>query len=135
MPDAIGQLTELKTLSFGTHSEILSGRLFGEDELTPDMSEEQKQRIRMHYKRTFLDRDPRLNMSELLQDGINRHPDLQPIKKNNRISLKDTQIGILTNRITFISKAIQRLTNLQTIYFANSPFTYDNIAAEVEDAE
>ena len=63
MPDAIGQLTELKTLSFGTHSEILSGRLFGEDELTPDMSEEQKQRIRMHYKRTFLDRDPRLNMS------------------------------------------------------------------------
>jgi Na+/melibiose symporter-like transporter len=54
VPDAIGQLTELKTLSFGTHSEILSGRLFGEDELTPDMSEEQKQRIRMHYKRTFL---------------------------------------------------------------------------------
>ena len=53
VPDAIGQLTELKTLSFGTHSEILSGRLFGEDELTPDMSEEQKQRIRMHYKRTF----------------------------------------------------------------------------------
>ncbi len=68
VPDAIGQLTELKTLSFGTHSEILSGRLFGEDELTPDMSEEQKQRIRMHYKRTFLDRDPRLNMSELLQE-------------------------------------------------------------------
>lgn len=135
VPDAIGQLTELKTLSFGTHSEILSGRLFGEDELTPDMSEEQKQRIRMHYKRTFLDRDPRLNMSELLQDGINRHPDLQPIKKNNRISLKDTQIGILTNRITFISKAIQRLTNLQTIYFANSPFTYDNIAADWEDAD
>lgn len=135
VPDVIGQLTELRTLAFGTHSETLSGRLFGDDELTPDMSEEQRQRIRMHYKRTFLDYDPRLNMSELLQDGINRHPKLEPIKKNNRITLKDTQIGSLTNRITFISKAIQRLTNLQTIYFANSPFTYDNIAADWEDAE
>lgn len=135
VPDAIGQLTELRTLAFGTHSETLSGRLFGDDELTPDMSEEQRQRIRMHYKRTFLDYDPRLNMSELLQDGINRHPKLEPIKKNNRITLKDTQIGSLTNRITFISKAIQRLTNLQTVYFANSPFTYDNIAVDWENAD
>lgn len=135
VPDAIGQLTELKTLSFGTHSETLSGRFFGKDELTPNMSEEQKQRIRMHYKRLFLDYDPRLNMSELLQDGINNHPNLQPIKKNSRISLKDTQIGILTNRITFVSKAIQRLTKLQTLYFANSPFTYDNIATDWENAD
>lgn len=116
VPDAIGQLTELRTLAFGTHSETLSGRLFGEDELTPNMSEEQKQRIRLHYKRTFLDYDPRQNMSELLQDGINRHPNLQPIKKNSRITLKDTQIGTLTNRITFISKAVMRLTNLQNIF-------------------
>ena len=134
VPDAIGQLTELKTLAFGTHGETLSGRLFGEDKLAPDMTEEQKQRIRMHYKRMFLDYDPRLNMSELLQDGINRHPKLQPIKKDNRISLKDTQIGGLTNRITFISKAVQRLTKLQNLYLANSPITYDNIATDWEDA-
>jgi len=98
------------------------------------MTEEQKQRIRMHYKRMFLDYDPRLNMSELLQDGINRHPKLQPIKKDNRITLKDTQIGGLTNRITFISKAVQRLTKLQNLYLANSPITYDNIATDWEDA-
>lgn len=134
VPDAIGQLTELKTLAFGTHGETLSGRLFGEDKLAPDMTEEQKQRIRMHYKRMFLDYDPRLNMSELLQDGINRHPKLQPIKKDNRITLKDTQIGGLTNRITFISKAVQRLTKLQNLYWANSPITYDNIATDWEDA-
>ena len=133
VPDAIGQLTELRTLAFGTHSETLSGRLFGEDELTPNMSEEQKQRIRLHYKRTFLDYDPRQNMSELLQDGINRHPNLQPIKKNSRITLKDTQIGTLTNRITFISKAVMRLTNLQNIFFANSPFTHNDIATDWED--
>ena len=134
VPDAIGQLTELKTLAFGTHGETLSGRLFGEDKLAPDMTEEQKQRIRMHYKRMFLDYDPRLNMSELLQDGINHHPKLQPIKKDNRITLKDTQIGGLTNRITFISKAVQRLTKLQNLYLANSPITYDNIATDWEDA-
>ena len=134
VPDAIGQLTELKTLAFGTHGETLSGRLFGEDKLAPDMTEEQKQRIRMHYKRMFLDYDPRLNMSELLQDGINRHPKLQPIKKDNRITFKDTQIGGLTNRITFISKAVQRLTKLQNLYLANSPITYDNIATDWEDA-
>ena len=129
-----GQLTELKVLSFGTHSETVSGRLFGDEELTPDMSEEKKHRIRMHYKKMFLDYDQRLNLSDLLQDAINRNPEMKPIKKDSRISLKDTQIGNLTNRITFISKAIQRLTKLQIIYFANSPFTYDNIAVDWEDA-
>lgn len=82
----------------------------------------------------FLDYDQRLNLSDLLQDAINRNPEMKPIKKDSRISLKDTQISNLTNRITFISKAIQRLTKLQIIYFANSPFTYDNIAVDWEDA-
>lgn len=128
-------MTELQTLAFGTHGETLSGRLFGEDEMTPDMNEEQKQRIRMHYKKTFLDYDPRLNMSELIQDGINRDGKQQPIKKNNRITLKDTQIGGLTNHITFVSKAIQRLTKLRMLYLANSPITFQNIATEWEDAD
>lgn len=135
VPDAIGQLTELKTLAFGTHSEVLSGRKFGDEELTPDMSEEQRQRIRMHYKKTFLDYDTRLDLSELLQDAINKNPDMKPIQKSSRIELKDTQIGGLTNNITFISKAIQRLTKLQIIYFANSPFTQDDIATDWEKAD
>lgn len=135
VPDAIGQLTELKTLSFGTHNESLSGRLFGDEELSPNMSDEQLQRIRMHYKKRFLDYDPRQNMSELIQDGINSDPEAKPIEKKNRISLKDMQIGLLTNRIMFVSKAIQRLTKLRAIYFANSPFTYDDIATDWEDPE
>lgn len=134
VPDAIGQLTELKVLSFGTHGETLSGRLFGDEELTPDMSDDKKQRIRMHYKKMFLDYDQRLSLSELLQDAINKNPDMKPIKEDTRISLKDTQIGTLTNRITFISKAIQRLTKLQILYFANSPFTHNDIAIDWEDA-
>lgn len=135
VPDAIGQLTELKTLSFGTHSETMTGRLFGEDELTSNMSEAQKQRIRMHYKKMYLDYDPRLNMSQLLQDGINRDPNMKPIEKDNRISLKDTQIGGFTNHITFVSKAIQRLTNLQSFFLANSPITYNSIGVDWEDPD
>jgi Leucine-rich repeat (LRR) protein len=133
VPDAIGQLTELKTLAFGTHSEMLSGRLFGDEELTPDMDDAKKERIRMHYKRTFLDYDPRSHMSEMLQESINRDPDMKPIKKDNRITLKDTQIGTLTNRITFISKALMRLTKLQNLNIANSPILADAIATEWEN--
>lgn len=129
VPDAIGQLTELRTLAFGTHSEMLSGRLFGDEELTPNMDDAKKERIRMHYKRTFLDYDPRSHMSEMLQESINRDPDMKPIKKDNRITLKDTQIGTLTNRITFISKALMRLTKLQNLNIANSPILYKDIAA------
>ena len=133
VPDAIGQLTELRTLAFGTHSEMLSGRLFGDEELTPDMDDAKKERIRMHYKRTFLDYDPRSHMSEMLQESINRDPDMKPIKKDNRITLKDTQIGTLTNRITFISKALMRLTKLQNLNIANSPILTDDIATKWED--
>lgn len=135
VPDAIGQLTELKTLAFGTHSEMLSGRLFGDEELTPDMDDAKKERIRMHYKRTFLDYDPRSHMSEMLQESINRDTDMKPIKKDNRITLKDTQIGTLTNRITFISKALMRLTKLQNFNIANSPVLADAIATGWEDED
>lgn len=135
VPDAIGQLTELKTLAFGTHSEALSGRLFGDEELTPDMDDAKKERIRTHYKRTFLDYDPRAHMSELLQDAINRNENMKPIKKDNRITLKDMQIGTLTNRITFVSKAIMRLTKLQSLYLCNSPILYNDIATDWENAD
>lgn len=63
VPDAIGQLTELKVLSLGSHNEKLGGRLFGAGGITPDMSDAQKQKMRMHYKELFLDYDPRENMS------------------------------------------------------------------------
>ena len=49
------------------------------------MSDAQKQKMRMHYKELFLDYDPRENLSELLQDGINRDPQLPDIKKSSRI--------------------------------------------------
>lgn len=134
VPDAIGQLTELKVLSFGSHNEKINGRLFGPNGITPDMTDAQKQKMRMHYKEHFLDYDPRENMSDLLKDGINRNPEHKKIKTNNRIQLKDTQIGQTTNNITFISKAIMRLTKLQQLYIANSPIKAEDICEDWENA-
>ena len=133
VPDAIGQLTELRVLALGTHSEKVGERLFSENGISAKMSDAQKEKMRMHYKQLFLDYDPRLNLSELLQDGINRDPNLQSIKKSNRITLKDTQIGQLSNKITFVSKAVMRLKNLQQFYMGNSPFETDNVCKDWED--
>ncbi len=139
VPDAIGQLTELRVLALGTHGEQLTpGRLFGTDGISANMSDAQKHKMRMHYKEAFLDYDPRENLSELLQSSINSDPTQKPIKKSNRINLKDTQIGHFANKITFVSKAVMRLTNLQQFYMANSPFDVDtdkgiDICTEWED--
>lgn len=136
VPDAIGQLTELQVLSLGSHSEkVNNGRLFSQSGIHPDMSDEQKQKMRMNYKETFLDYDPRADMSELLQDGINRNPQMKPVKKNNRITLKATQIGALTNDITSISKAVMRLTKLQQFYMGNSPFEVGDICTGWDKSE
>lgn len=133
VPDAIGQLTELRVLSLGSHGEKVSGRIFSKEGISANMSDAQKQKMRMHYKEMFLDYDPRLNLSELLQDGINSDPKQKSIKKSNRITLKDTQIGQLANGITFVSQAVKRLTKLQQFYMANSPLKAEDICENWEN--
>lgn len=77
VPDAIGQLTELRVLALGSHSETAGGRLFTNE----NMQESQKQKVRMSYKEMFLDYDPRIEMSELLQSSVNRNPKMKAVKK------------------------------------------------------
>lgn len=131
VPDVIGQLTKLRILALGSHSEQVSGKLFTDE----NMKESQIEKVRINYKNIFLDYDPRLDLSELIRENINRDPQQKKIEKNNRITLKDTQIGNLTNGITFVSKAIMFLTELQQFYMGNSPFTYDNICTEWENKD
>ena len=133
VPDAIGQLTELRVLSLGSHGEKISGRIFSKEGISASMSNEQKEKMRMHYKEMFLDYDSREGLSELLQDAINRDSKQKPIKKSNRITLKDTQIGQTANNITFVSQAIKRLTKLQQFYIANSPVVAEDICQDWED--
>lgn len=118
VPDAIGQLTELKVLAFGAHDEKLGGSLTAS--LKPDMSEAQKKKMRENYANLFLKRDSREDLSEMLQWVINNDSKQKSIKKYSRIEPKDVQVGTTTNNITAISKAVMRLTKLQNLFIANS---------------
>ena len=133
VPDAIGQLTELRILNLGAHDELVGGHLF--KDVKVNMTPEQRQRIRMDYDQKFLYRDIRENMSQILIDGINANPDFKPIKKSNRIDKKDVQFGNLTNKITGISKALMRCTKLENFFIANSPILADNFCTKLVDDE
>ena len=131
VPDAIGQLTELTVLSLGTHDELLGGHLF--DEVEESMSIEKKLAIRMDYHDKFLARDARENLSDILQEQINRDGKQPAIRPNSRISLKDVQFGNKTNQIKGISRAMKRLTKLQQFYIANSPITSEEFFIDVAE--
>lgn len=128
VPDAIGQLTELATLYFGSHDEMYGGMLPASTHA--NMTTDEKLTARMDYDTRFRARDVREGLSEILQEAINSNPAMTPIK-NGRINKKDVMFGNLTNRITGISKAIMRLTNLEILYISNSPITTEEFFVEV----
>lgn len=131
VPDAIGQLTELRILNLGAHDELIGGHLF--EGVGAFMTPEQRKRIRMDYEQKFLYKDIRENLSQILIDGINANPNFKPIKKSNRIDKKDVQFGNLTNEITGISKALMRCTQLENFFIANSPIKVDNFCENLVD--
>lgn len=129
VPDEIGQLTELKILSLGTHDEKFGGHLF--DNYSVNMSEEQRKAIRYDYDTKFLSRDAREDLSDILRKGINDNPKMKPIK-SSRISKKDMVFGTLTNQITGVSKAVMRLKKLEQFMIANSPIQSDGFFVDVK---
>lgn len=128
VPDAIGQLTELAIFSLGTHSDIVGGHLF--ENVSPTMSEEQKNAMRYDYEKMFLERDFRLGLSADWIKTIEADASAEPIVKG--ISLKHIQFGDLTNGITGISRAMMRLSNLEQFYIANSPITYEEFFRDIQ---
>ncbi len=129
IPDEIGQLSELKVLSLGTHTELIGGSISSAAQFT-QMSDEQKKEFRMNYRDNVLSRDIRENLSDGLKDYINRDPSKKSIKSVKR---KDVSSGTMTNGITGISKAVMRCQQLQMIYVANCPMTHYFV--EVENPE
>lgn len=130
IPDAIGQLTALQILSIGTHDEKYGGRLTSS--LKANMTEAEKKSVRWDYDTRFLAVDGREGLSDVLKDAINSSTSMRPIK-SSRINLKsDVVTGVLTNRITGISKAVMRLTSLQQFYLANSPIEFEHFCTEVD---
>ena len=130
VPDAIGQLTRLAALYLGSHSELLGGHVISQD-FKLNMTQEERNLMRMDYDTRVLARDFREGFSETMQEGFHLDPDNKPIK-NNRISTKAIMFGDLTNGITGISKAIMRLTELEQLYVANSPITSEGFFREVQ---
>ncbi len=131
VPDAIGQLTELRILYLGDHNEMLGGFEYGGG-FMPDMASATDGRIdALDYWHKCLKRDGREDLSEELKRVINRDPEQRPILQS-RIDLKDMAFGELTNDIQGISRAMMRLTKLEQFFLANSPITADGFFRDVE---
>lgn len=136
LPDAIGQLTELRLLALGSHSEKLGRKLFEQNSWNPAMSSEQRKKLRTDYGRTFLEYDVREGLSEMIQQSINGDARQKPIVKSNRVSTKtysEEIAGKLSNDITGISKAVMRLKKLQLFYIGNSPIKAADICTSWTD--
>ena len=136
VPDAIGQLTELQVFNLGSHDEKIGANLFNEYDANK-LSTDRKLAMRHDYENKFLKYDPRANMSEMIKESFNSDSKNAKnlIKKDSRIQLKDAQIGLTTNKITGISKAIYRLTKMQQFYIGNSPITAGEVCTKFYDDE
>ena len=127
VPDAIGQLTDLKILYLASHSDLLGGHLFGRIE--SEMSDAEKMSVRMDYADKVLKKDFRLGLSEMWQKTIEVDEKQQPLKKG--ISLKGIHFGDMTNGIEGVSKAVMRCTKLEQFFIANAPITHDGFFREI----
>ena len=113
VPDAIGQLTDLKLLYLGNHNELIGGY---------DASKRVEAK---DYYNSVLKRDVRQGLSDELKRVINSDASQKQILANG-INRKDVAFGNLTNGITGISRAMMRLTKLEQFFIANSPITFEN---------
>ena len=110
VPDAIGQLTELRTLYLGNHNELIGG-----------YNASTSARIHaLDYMTNVVSHDVRRDLSPELRHAINNDPAFSPIAEQ-RPQRKDVAFGTLTNGITGISRAMMRLTKLEQFFIANSP--------------
>ncbi len=124
VPDAIGQLTELRTLYLGNHNELIGGYNAGTT-------------ARIHaldYMNNVVSYDAREDLSPELKRAINGDSEFKPITMN-KPSRKDVAFGNFTNGITAISRAMMRLTKLEQLFIANSPITDEFFAEVAADSE
>ncbi len=124
VPEAIGQLTELRLLYLGNHNELIGGY---------DYSTSGERISPMDYHDKMLGGDPREGLSAELKRVINSDATQRPIL-SGRIELKDVAFGNLTNGITAISRAVMRLTKLEQLFIANSPITDSFFVDIAEDS-
>ena len=120
IPDAIGQLTDLKLLYLGNHNEIIGGY---------DPSSDGRISARNYYN-NHLQYDVRNDLSPELKRVINSDETQRPILASHA-ERKDVAFGNLTNGITGVSRAVMRLTKLEQFFIANAPITAHNFFVEI----
>ena len=122
VPDAIGQLTDLKLLYLGNHNELIGGYDATKSSRIDALS----------YYNTALKRDVREGLSRELKSVINRDATQRPIA-SSRVNRKDVAFGNLTNGITGISRKMMRLTKLEQFFIANAPITTEDFFVGEKD--
>ena len=120
VPDAIGQLTDLKLLYLGNHNELIGGY---------DATERVDA---LNYYNRVLKRDAREVLSAELKGVINRDAQQKQIHSNS-VNRKDVAFGNLTNGITGISRQMMRLTKLEQFFIANAPITTEKFFVGEKD--
>ncbi|MBO5830569.1 MAG: DUF4458 domain-containing protein [Alistipes sp.] len=119
VPEAIGQLTELQTVYFGNHNELIGGYIDSDNGRISALD----------YHERVIKSDVRRSLSPELQRVIMSSEERDALYRAER---KDVAFGNLTNGITGISRAIMRLTKLEQFFIANAPITADGFFVAVD---
>ena len=129
IPASLGELTELRTLSLGNHSEQVGDNII-EKTIGTELTEVQKNSVRNDFYNEFVKKDMASYFSEPIQaalkwqkEGIPSRFSQADVKSEaSRPSLKDVPVNRLTNGIHRIPASIGNLVNLQYLYIANGKF-------------
>ena len=129
IPESLGDLTELRTLSLGNHSDQVGDNII-EKTMGTELTEVQKNSIRSDYYNKFVKVDIESYFSEPIQAALKWQKEGIPSRfsqptvnsKANRPSLKDVPVNRLTNGIHRIPASIGNLKKLQYLYIANGKF-------------
>lgn len=129
IPASLGELTELRTLSLGNHSEQVGDNII-EKTIGTELTEVQKNSVRNDFYNKFVKKDMASYFSEPIQaalkwqkEGIPSRFSQADVKSEaSRPSLKDVPVNRLTNGIHRIPASIGNLGNLQYLYIANGKF-------------
>ena len=129
IPESLGDLTELRTLSLGNHSDQVGDNII-EETMGLELTEAQKNSVRSDFYNKFVKNDIALYFSEPIQAALKWQKEGIPTTfspsvvndKASRPSLKDVPANRLTNGIHKIPVTIGNLKNLQYLYIANGKF-------------
>ena len=123
LPASIGQLTELKILTLGTHSDMVGDNIIEQWRGVPTQA--QIEASRSDYYNKFIKKDLKENFSEVIRLGfeLQKNPVAKPKATRSRGAVtRDVPPGSLTHGIRRIPKEIGQLTNLTQLFVANGKF-------------